>query len=91
MHLAMRVFLVLALALPAVQAVLVWVRGLLAAMGDGGGAAMVGHVGTACQVAWAISLVGLLISTALVLNEERQETPRGYPVKSREPDEDVID
>jgi hypothetical protein len=84
MRSAMRVFLVLALALPVVQAVLVWVRGLLAAMGDGGGAAIIGHAGTICQVAWAVALVGLLISTALVLNEEGQETK----FKRREPEED---
>jgi hypothetical protein len=34
-------------------------------MGDDGGAAVVGYVGTACQVAWLVCLVGLLVTLAL--------------------------
>jgi hypothetical protein len=62
---AIMTLLVLALALPVVAAVLLWVRGLLASMGDAAGAAVIGHVGTACQVAWTISLVGLVIALAV--------------------------
>jgi hypothetical protein len=62
---ATKSLLVLALALPIVQAVLIWVRGLLASMGDDAGAAIIGHVGTACLVVWSITLVGLLIVLAL--------------------------
>ena len=49
---AVKTLLVLVLALPLVAAVLVWVVGLLRAMGDAAGAAVVGYVGTACQIIW---------------------------------------
>jgi len=68
---ATKTLVVLALALPVALAVLTWVRGLLAAMGDAGGAAIVGHVATACQVVWSLSLVGLVIVLALVVLNER--------------------
>jgi len=68
---ATKILLVLALALPIVQAVLIWVRVLLDSMGDVAGAAIIGHAGTACQVAWSISLVGLVITLALVVISER--------------------
>ena len=47
---AAKTLLVLALALPVVQAVLMWVAGLLTSMGDAASAAIVRHVTTACQV-----------------------------------------
>jgi len=68
---ATKLFVVLALALPVVQAVLVWVGGLLASMGDDAGAATLGHIGTACLVAWSISLVGLVLVLALFVLSER--------------------
>jgi Na+-driven multidrug efflux pump len=61
---AIKTLLVLVLALPVVAAVLVWVVGLLRAMGDAAGATVVGHVGTACNVVWLVSLVGLLVALA---------------------------
>jgi hypothetical protein len=61
---AVKSLLVLVLALPIVAAVLLWVVGLLRAMGDAAGAAVVGHVGTACQVTWLVCLVGLLVTLA---------------------------
>lgn len=71
---ATKTLLVLALALPVVQCVLIWVRGLLASMGDPEGAAVIGHVGTVCLVVWSISLVGLIIVLAiLTLNENPRE------------------
>jgi len=71
---ATKTLLVLALALPVAQCVLIWVRGLLASMGDAEGAAIIGHVGTACGVVWLISLVGLVILLALtVLNDQKTE------------------
>jgi hypothetical protein len=63
----------LGLGLPIVQAVLFWVGGLLANMGDEGGAKIIRHVVTACQVAWAVSVVGLVIVLALVVLNERPE------------------
>lgn len=62
---ALQTLLVLVLTLPLVAAVLVWVVGLLRAMGDEAGAAVVGHVGTGCQVVWLVCLVGLLVTLAL--------------------------
>lgn len=69
---AVRWLLVLTLALPVVALVLAWSGGLLRAMGDAAGAAAVGYVMTACQVVWAVSLVGMLILLAIVVvNDER--------------------
>jgi hypothetical protein len=76
---AAKTLLVLALALPVVASVLVWVAGLLRAMGDVAGATVVGYVVTACQVAWLVSLVGLVIVLAIVVLEERRE-PEQPPV-----------
>jgi hypothetical protein len=71
---ATKTLLVLVLALPVAQIVLMWVRGLLTSMGDPDGAAMIGHAGTACQVAWALCLVGLVVVLALLaLNEPQPE------------------
>jgi hypothetical protein len=63
--------LVLTLALPLVAVVLVWVGGLLRAMGDAAGATAVGYVGTACQVAWLVCLVGLLVTLSITVLGER--------------------
>jgi hypothetical protein len=68
---ALKTLLALALGLPVVQAVLFWVGGLLANMGDQGGAKIIQHVVTVCQVAWAVSVVGLVITLALVVLNER--------------------
>jgi hypothetical protein len=71
---ATKTLVVLALALPVAQCVLIWVRGLVTSMGDADGAAIIGHVGTAFGVFWLVSLVGLVITLALtVLNEQRDE------------------
>jgi hypothetical protein len=68
---ATKTLLVLALGLPIVQMVLLWVSGLLKGMGDPAGAAIIGHVGTGCQVVWAVSLVGLVITLSLVVLNDR--------------------
>ncbi len=68
---AVKCLLVLTLALPLVAGVLVWVGGLLRAMGDAAGAMAVGYVGTACQVVWLVCLVGLLVTLAMMVLEER--------------------
>jgi hypothetical protein len=67
---ATKTLLALTLGLPMVQAVLFWVGGLLANMGDEGGAKIIKHVVTACQVVWAISIVGLVVTLALVVLNE---------------------
>lgn len=77
LHSSLRVLLVLTLGLPIVQAVLIWVVGLLAAMGDAAGAAVMRNVGTACHVAWSIALVALVIVLAIrALNETPRDLPR---------------
>ncbi len=68
---AVKTLLVLVLALPLVAAVLGWVVGLPRARGDAAGAVVVGYVGTACQVVWLVSLVGLLVTLAIVVLAER--------------------
>jgi hypothetical protein len=71
---ATKTLLVLALGLPVVHCVLIWVRGLVASMGDQAGAAFVGHVGTACLAVWSVSLVGLVIVLAIdAINESPSE------------------
>jgi hypothetical protein len=68
---ATKTLLVLVLALPVAQIVLIWVRGLLKSMGDAAGGAIIGHVGTVCQVVWALCLVALLIVLSLVVLNDR--------------------
>ena len=67
----MKALLGLALGLPIVQAVLFWVGGLLTNMGDDGGAKIIARIVTTCQVTWAVSVVGLVITLALVVLNER--------------------
>jgi hypothetical protein len=68
---ATKTLLVLVLALPVAQVVLIWVRGLLNSMGDAEGGVIIGYVGTACQVVWALCLVAVVIVLALVVLNER--------------------
>ena len=68
---ATKTLLVLVLALPVAQIVLIWVRGLLNSMGDAEGGAIIGHVGTICQVVWALCLVALVIVLSLVVLNNR--------------------
>ena len=71
---ATKTLLVLVLALPVAQIVLIWVRGLLNSMGDPEGGAIIGHVGTICQVVWALCVVALVIVVSLfVLNDRPSE------------------
>ena len=68
---ATKTLLVLVLALPVAQIVLIWVHGLLNSMGDAEGGAIIGHVGTICQVVWALCLVALVIVLSLVVLNDR--------------------
>jgi Na+-driven multidrug efflux pump len=74
---AVKYLLVLSLALPLVAGVLVWVGGLLRAMGDAAGATAVGYIGTACQVVWLVCLVGLLVTLAMTVLGERPADGEG--------------
>ena len=67
---ALKTLLVLALALPVAQSVLFWVRGLVLSMGDGEGAALIGHVGTVCVAVWTLTLVGLVLVLAVIAVRE---------------------
>lgn len=69
---AVKWLLVATLALPVVALVLAWAGGLLRAMGDVAGAIAVGYAVTACQVAWAVCLVGMLITLAIVVVNDEQ-------------------
>ena len=55
----------LALGLPLGEALLVWVGGLLSAMGDASAAQMLARINVALGVLWLASLVGLVIALGL--------------------------
>ncbi|MFO0788687.1 MAG: hypothetical protein U0805_04460 [Pirellulales bacterium] len=64
---ALKILLALVLGLPVVYCVLAGVGSLLVSMGDVAGAGMVGGVKSVCLVTWAVSLVGLVILSAVVV------------------------
>ena len=68
---AAKTLLVLVLALPVAQIVLLWVRGLLTTMGDADGGAFIGHVGMLCMAVWALCLVALVIVLSLIILNDR--------------------
>jgi hypothetical protein len=75
---ATRWLLVLVIGLPLGQAVLVWVAGLLGAMGDAAGANVVGRISTGAGILWLVSLVGLVVVLALSsLEATRDDEPPG--------------
>jgi hypothetical protein len=55
----------LAIGLPLLEAVLVWVAGLLGAMGDEAAANALGRINVAAGVVWLVSLVALVILLAV--------------------------
>jgi hypothetical protein len=61
---AVRLLLMLVLGLPLVQAILMWVGGLLRAMGDETAAEVTGGVNTGVGVLWIVMLVGLVVALA---------------------------
>jgi hypothetical protein len=61
---AVRLLLMLVLGLPLVQAILLWVGGLLQAMGDEAAARVVGGINTGFGVLWLVTLVGLVVALA---------------------------
>ena len=79
---ALKLLLGLSLGLPLLQTVLIWVAGLLAAMGDEAAATFLGRVNVAIGVIWLASLVGLVMLLAIkavneppTLREELDEPP----------------
>jgi len=70
---AVKVFLVLVVGLPILQLILVWVQGLLGAMGDENAAMVLGHFGTATRILWLVCLVGLVVLVAIHSLDSREE------------------
>jgi hypothetical protein len=70
---AVKLLLGLTLALPVLFVVLLWVAGLLSAMGDEGAAAVLGHVNTALRIVWLVGIVGLVIALATQTLDQDQE------------------
>ena len=62
---AVTVLLVLVLGFPLLQAVLTWVSGLLAAMGDTAAADVLTFITTGMRVTWLVSIVGLVVALAI--------------------------
>jgi len=71
---ATKTLLTLAVALPIVGAVLVWVAGLLQAMGDPAGVRIIFYFGVVCETVWCVSLVGLVILLAITTLNEPPES-----------------
>lgn len=71
---ALKTLLVLVLGLPILSVVLVWVAGLLGAMGDAGAANVLGHINSAARVIWLVSLVGIVVVLGMEsLDRHREE------------------
>jgi hypothetical protein len=68
---AAKTLLVLVLALPVAQIVLLWVRGLLTSMGDADGGTFIGRVAVLCVAIWALCLVALVIVLSLIVLNDR--------------------
>lgn len=62
---SMKTLLVLVLGLPILLAVLEWVAGLFAAMGDDVTANVLGHISTGARVIWLVSLVAAVVVLAI--------------------------
>lgn len=65
-----KLLLALVLGLPLLQAVFVWVGGLLEAMGDPATNVVLGHVNTTVGILWLVSVVGLVVALAVQSLEE---------------------
>ena len=62
---AVKLMLAFVLGLPVLQIVLVWVGGLLDAMGDPTTSSVLGHVKMAIGILWLVSVVGLVVALAV--------------------------
>jgi len=73
---ALKSMLVVALALPIVECVLLGVQNLVLSMGDLAGAKILTCLASLCLALWAVSLVGLVIVLAVihVVKEDDPET-----------------
>lgn len=71
----LRILLTLVLALPLVQATLLWVGALLAAMGDAAASRVLHHINTAVGVAWVLTLVAIVVLLAVRALDESPTEP----------------
>ena len=62
---ALITLITLVLGLPLLQMVLIWVVGLLSALGDATAASVLDHINTATRIIWLASLVGLIVVLSL--------------------------
>jgi hypothetical protein len=62
---ATKILLFFVLGLPLLQAVLMWVEGLLTAMGDKPATAIVSHIVTIAGGLWLVALVGMVVILAI--------------------------
>jgi len=62
---AVKILLVLVLALPVGQLVIFWIAGLLSAMGDTAASNVLGYINTAIQLTWLLCVVGLVVTLAM--------------------------
>ncbi|QEG33007.1 hypothetical protein [Bythopirellula goksoeyrii] len=62
---SLKTLLVLVLGLPILLAVLGWVAGLFAAMGDDVTAKVLGHISTGARVIWLVCLVAAVVVLAM--------------------------
>ena len=69
---SLKTLLGMAIGLPIIQSVLIGLRYILLSMGDEGGAAFIVRVGHACLALWLVTLVGLLVVTAVVVISEKR-------------------
>ena len=69
-RLAIKLLLGFVLGLPLLQAVLIWVGGVLSAMGDAEAANVLTHVNTGLRVTWLVCLVGLVVTLAIQAVDE---------------------
>jgi len=83
---ATKLLLLCVLGLPLTQAVLVWVQGLLAAMGDKPAAHVVGRMLTFAGALWLVALVGLVVALALQSLDGSSTEEASGKVVSHEPE-----
>ncbi len=62
---AVKVLLGVVLGLPLLQAMFLWVAGLLQAMGDEAAAVVIGHLNIAAGVLWLAAMVAMVVTLAI--------------------------
>lgn len=70
---AIKILLGLVLGLPILQAVFLWVDGLLTAMGDNATSNVLNSINMGTRIVWLVCLVGLVITLSVQTLEEPRE------------------